>query len=138
MAEGFLRRFGGDLFESFSAGTEPTAIHPLTTEVMGRAAVDISGQWSKNVSEYKNSSFDFVITVCDDAREKCPVFPGPHRLIHWRFADPAAATGTPAEIKKAFMRIRDEIAGRIRLFAYAQTRRQPRSAEVARRLPVSA
>lgn len=131
MAEGFLRRYGGELFEVFSAGTDPTGIHPLTTELMARAGVDITGQRSKSVNDLKGESFDFVISVCDEAREACPVFPGPHRLIHWRFADPMAATGTPGEIKKAFGRIRDEIAGRVRLFAYAQTRRLPRS-EAAR------
>ena len=138
MAEGFLRRFGGESFEVFSAGTDPRPIHPLTVEVMARAGVDLTTHRPTNVIDLKDESFDFIITVCDNAREKCPVFPGTHRLLHWRFADPAEATGTPAEIKKAFMRVRDEVAGRVRLFAYAQTRRKPQRATSGATLPATA
>jgi protein-tyrosine-phosphatase len=134
MAEGLLRRVGGESFEVFSAGADPRPIHPLAIEVMARAGIDITSQRSKDVASFKNESFDFVITVGDETRTSCPVFPGQHRLIHWRFADPATATGTPAEIKKAFARVRDEIAGRVRLFAYAQTRKKARKAAPTSRL----
>lgn len=124
MAEGFLRRYGRNRFEVQSAGIAPEPLHPLAVDVMRRGGVDISAHRPQNVTALAGETFDFVITVCQDAREACLTFGATGRLIHWRFEDPAAFIGTPEESRRAFMRVRDEIAGRIRLFAYAQTRHQ--------------
>jgi len=110
MAEGFLKAFDSDL-EVFSAGTNPSAeVHPKAIEVMAELGVDISGGKPENVDKYVAEAFDYVITVCDHAKEICPVFAGEvkHRL-HIGFDDPAEATGTEEEIKKEFRRVRDEI-----------------------------
>lgn len=124
MAEGFLRRFGGESFEVVSAGLNPRPIHPQTIDVMARSGVDISHHRSRPLAEVKNQSFDFVITVGENARENCPSAPTTRRMIHWQFSDPTQAAGTPLEVKRAFMRTRDEIASRVRLFADAQARRK--------------
>jgi len=110
MAEGFLKRFDPRL-AVFSAGTQPAqAVHPIAIEVMKEYGIDISGNRTKHVDEFVLEDFDYVITVCDDAREACPVFPGSvrHRL-HYSFEDPATATGSHEEIRTVFRRIRDEI-----------------------------
>lgn len=124
MAEGFLLRYGRNRFEVQSAGTAPEPMDPLAVDVMRRGGVDISAHRPQDVAALAGQTFDFVITVCDDAREACLTFGPTGRLIHWRFEDPAAFIGTPEERRRVFMRVRDEIAGRIRLFAYAQTRHQ--------------
>ena len=126
MAEGFLRRYGGEAFEVTSAGLQPKPIHPQTVDVMARSGVDISHHRSRPLADLRSQSFDFVITVCDRARETCPSVPSTRRLIHWQFGDPSQTSGTPFEVKKAFMRTRDEIASRVRLFADAQARRNRR------------
>jgi len=113
MAEGLLRQLGGVRFEVFSAGTHPKGVHPRSIEVMREAGVDISRQTSKSVETFIGDRFDFVITVCDRAREHCPVFPG-SRPIHWAFDDPADAP--PETQLEAFRRVRDEIAARLREF----------------------
>ncbi len=110
MAEGFLKAFGKDL-EVYSAGTNPgSKVHPKAIAVMKEMNIDISGKRPKNVSEFLDQSFDYVITVCDGAKETCPFFSGEvkHRL-HIGFEDPAEATGTDEEIMAEFRRIRNEI-----------------------------
>jgi len=118
MAEGILRKFAGDRYEVFSAGTQPKGIHPLSIEAMREIDVDISSQTSKDVSVFHGQQFDYVITVCDRAKQACPVFPG-SGPIHWGFDDPAEARGDPETQFRTFQRVRDEIASRLRLFVLA-------------------
>lgn len=107
----------GDRFEASSAGTNPTRINPLAVRVMAEVAIDISEQHSKSVLEMIGEHFDYVVTVCDNARESCPVFPGGATRLHWSFDDPAsAAAGTEEEQLEVFRRVRDEIVSRIREF----------------------
>src|SRR5918998_1582635 len=113
MAEGWLRSLGGARFEVYSAGTRPSAVRPEAVEAMREVGVDISGHRSKSVDEFAGREFDYVITVCDNARENCPVFPGRTRRVHWSFDDPAAATGDFAERLEVFRRVRDEIGSRL-------------------------
>jgi arsenate reductase len=116
MAEGLLREKAGDRFEVFSAGTFPKGMHPRSVEVMKEVGIDISQQKSKDVSTYCNDKFDYVITVCDRAKQAYPVFPGAEP-IHWGFDDPAAA---PADRQlETFRRVRDEINRRLDLFLLA-------------------
>jgi arsenate reductase len=114
MAEGLLRAWGGDRFEAHSAGVEATEVRPLAIQAMAEVGVDISGQWSKPLDVYKGEAFDCAVTVCDDAREACPFFPGASRMLHWSFDDPSAASGTEEERLAVFRRVRDEIGERIR------------------------
>jgi arsenate reductase len=116
MAEGFLRRHGGENFEVRSAGTRPTTLNPLAVQVMNEAGVDISSHESKSASRFIEQQFTYVITVCDHAKESCPVFPGTSIRLHWPFDDPADATGTEEERLAVFRRVRDEIDERIREF----------------------
>jgi arsenate reductase len=116
MAEGLLRRLGGDQFEVFSAGTHPKGLHPRSIEAMEELDIDISHQESKDVSIYANDRFDYVITVCDRAKQHCPVFPGAEP-IHWGFDDPVEAP--PERQLETFRRVRDEINQRLRLFLLA-------------------
>lgn len=111
MAHGWLAFLGGDAVEVFSAGAKPGGVHPLSIEVMGEAGVDISGHSSDHLDQYLDDSFDAVITVCDNAQEACPVFPGAKRLIHQGFDDPDDKTGTLSanEMRPTFCRVRDEI-----------------------------
>jgi arsenate reductase len=117
MAEGIFRQLLGDRFEVFSAGTHPSYVRPEAIQAMREIGVDISSHRSKSVGEFLGQSFRYVITVCDNARESCPVFPGPAERIHWSFEDPAAVAGSEEERLAAFRRIRDQIAARIRSFA---------------------
>lgn len=117
MAEGLFRSLLGDRFEVFSAGTRPSGLRPEAVEAMREIGIDISGHRSKSVEEFLGQSFRYVITVCDNARESCPVFPGEAERIHWSFEDPAAVVGNEEERLSAFRRIRDEIAAKIRAFA---------------------
>jgi arsenate reductase len=114
MAEGLLRHDAGDRFEAFSAGVEPSHVRPLAIEAMRELGIDISGQRSKSVDEFSDEEFDYVITVCDNANELCPVFPGKTKRIHWSFADPAAAPGDQAAQFAVFRRVRDQIRLRLR------------------------
>lgn len=114
MAEGLLRELAGARFEVESAGTRPAGLRPEAVEVMREMGVDISGQHSKSVDEFAGRAFDYVITVCDDAREECPVFPAGTERVHWSFDDPAAVGGDARERLDAFRRVRDEIAERLR------------------------
>lgn len=113
MAEGFLRHLAPDRFEALSAGTDPHGMNPDAVRVMREAGVDISGQRSKSVAEFLGAELDLVVTVCDAANERCPVFPGRVRRAHWPFDDPATATGTEEERLAVFRRVRDEIAARL-------------------------
>jgi arsenate reductase len=117
MAEGLLRGDAGDRFEVFSAGTKPSRVRPEAIAVMRELGIDISGHRSKSVDEFSGQTFDYVITVCDNAKESCPVFPGAPERIHWSFEDPAAVEGTDAEREAAFRAIRDQIRARLKTFA---------------------
>lgn len=117
MAEGLLRHDEGNLFEVASAGVEPTRVRPEAIEVMREIGIDISDHRSKSVDEFTGQDFDYVITVCDNANERCPIFPGHTRRIHWGFDDPAAVEGDSETRLNIFRRIRDEIRDRLRLFA---------------------
>ena len=116
MAEGLLRQHAGDRFEAFSAGTEPGSLHPLAVRAMADFSIDITSHTSKSVDQFLAQAFDFVITVCDQAAETCPVFPGPAEQLHWSLSDPAAVQGTEDERLGAFRRVRDQIAARIGQF----------------------
>ena len=122
MAEGLLRNLGGGQFEVFSAGTEPGSVNPLAIEAMREIDIDISGHRSKSVDEFTGEEFDYVITVCDNANEQCPIFPGDTQRIHWSFIDPAATEGDEATRRAVFHRVRNEIQQRLRLFLAAQKR----------------
>ena len=117
MAEGLFRHRLGDRYEVQSAGTKPTQVRPEAIAVMGEIGIDISGHRSKSINEFVGQEFRYVITVCDNANESCPVFPGKTERIHWSFEDPAATQGTEEERKAAFRRIRDEIEARIKAFS---------------------
>ena len=116
MAEGLLRHLGGDDFEVASAGVAPTRVRHEAIKVMNEIGVDISSQQAKSVEEFTAQNFDYVITVCDNANEQCPVFPGDVQRIHWSFDDPAMATGDEESRLVIFRRVRDEILRRLRLF----------------------
>lgn len=122
MAEGLLRALGGADFEVFSAGTDPKGLNPLAVEVMRETGIDISKQESKPLERFLDQSFDYIITVCDRARDKCPTFPGDNERIHWGFDDPAAATGTREQQLAVFRRVRNEISERLRLWVAVQRR----------------
>jgi arsenate reductase (thioredoxin) len=107
MAEGWLRYLGGGAYEAYSAGTHPTSVNPLAIQVMAECSIDISQARSKSVTEFLDQSFDYVITVCDQAAEHCPVFPGKAIRLHWSFPDPAAVTGDGADRLQAFRNVRD-------------------------------
>ena len=109
MAEGLLRHMAGDRFDVYSAGTKPSVVNPLAIRVMAERGIDISGHRSKHLDEFRSQSFDYVITVCDDAAESCPMFPGRAHRIHWNFPDPAAISGTEGEKLTFFRRVRDDI-----------------------------
>ena len=119
MAEGLLREIGGDAFEVFSAGVEPSHVRPLAVEAMKEIGVDISGHRSKSVDEFLGQPFDYVITVCDNANERCPVFPAKTERLHWNFDDPAAAKGGEPAKLAVFRRVRDEISQKLQLFIAA-------------------
>ena len=120
MAEGWLRHLAGDRFDVVSAGTEPSSVNPLAVAVMRERGVDISAQTSKAVGQFLGDSFAYLITVCDNAREKCPIFPGAVKRIHWPLDDPAAAAGSDAERRAVFRRVRDEIETRMRAWLQEQ------------------
>jgi arsenate reductase len=116
MAEGLLRRSGGMGYEVFSAGTKPAGVNPLAIEAMREKGIDISKQRSKSVAEFAGQEFAIVITVCDNAAEECPVFPGAPQRMHWSLPDPAAVSGTQEEKLGAFRKVRDELEQRIYVF----------------------
>ncbi len=116
IAEAVLGRVGGGDFEAFSAGTAPKGVNPYTTRVLADAGIDWSAARSKSVDEFEGSSFDYVITVCDRARQTCPVFPGSYNSLHWGLEDPAEVDGTDADRLAAFKRTYLELHQRIRPF----------------------
>jgi arsenate reductase (thioredoxin) len=107
MAEAWLRYLGGRAYSVYSAGTHPTVVNPLAIAVMAECGIDLGQARSKSVTEFLDQSFDYVITVCDQAAEVCPVFPGKVQRLHWSFPDPAAVTGSEAERLQAFRNVRD-------------------------------
>lgn len=109
MAEGLLRTMGGGMLEVESAGTKPSLVRPEAIAAMAELGIDLSGHRSKSADEFANQPFDLVLTVCDNARETCPVYPGAKRLIHHSFEDPAHLQGTEEERVAAFRRVRDQI-----------------------------
>ena len=113
MAEGYLRHVAGDRFEPLSAGIEPKGLNPLAIEAMKEIGIDISTQTSKDVVKLLGQHIPYVVTVCDNARERCPIFPRTYKFLHWSFDDPAAATGSHEERLSIFRRVRDEITRRI-------------------------
>ena len=124
MAEGLLRHEAGAAFEVFSAGTKPTQVRPEAVAVMREAGIDISGHRSKSVDEFEGQDFDFVITVCDNAKQSCPIYPAKTKRIHWSIEDPAAVQGSEEEILAAFRRIRDELRLRLQRFAETEAEKQ--------------
>jgi arsenate reductase (thioredoxin) len=136
MAEGFLRHLGGDAVEAASAGTEPGELHPLAVDVMAEAGIDISGQRAKAVDDFVQQRFDYVITVCDDAREACPFFPGAARRLHWSLPDPSAASGSREERLSVFQAVRDEVRRRVEEFLTDGTQgAETRRLDGTRRIP---
>jgi arsenate reductase (thioredoxin) len=120
MAEGWLRALAGDRFEVASAGTRPSVVNPLAIAAMRERGIDLSGHRSKSVVEFVDQPFDYVITVCDQAAEACPVFPGPARRIHWSFPDPAAVEGSADDRLQAFRSVRDALERQLREWVATQ------------------
>jgi arsenate reductase len=114
MAEGFLRALAGDRFDVDSAGTEKTSVNPLAIRAMAERHIDISRQTSKVIDGVMQTPWDVLITVCDDAKERCPFVPGVQQRLHWSLPDPSRAIGTEEERLAAFRRVRDHIETRIR------------------------
>jgi arsenate reductase len=131
MAEGLIRQKGGDRFEVHSAGTEPRGVNPLTVKVLAEAGIDASWARSKSVTEYLGHEFDYVITVCDEARQVCPIFPGVHESLHWGYEDPAEATGTDDERLAVFRRVFIQLGERINQFVELARREQRAQLETA-------
>ncbi|HEX7878374.1 MAG TPA: arsenate reductase ArsC [Candidatus Eisenbacteria bacterium] len=126
MAEGFLKRHGGVAFDVVSAGIHPKPLDATAVDVMHRSGIDISAHPPTAVAELADRDFDFVINVSEASRDAVIGVTNTHRLIHWRFPDPRDGGGTDSEVRRRYQRVRDEVAGRVRLFAYAQTRRRER------------
>lgn len=120
MAEGLLHQMAGDVYEVASAGVSPSHVRPEAIEAMREIGIDISHHRSKSVDEFTNQKMDYVITVCDNAREHCPIFPGEAKQIHWSFDDPAGVEGDEVTRLAVFRRVRDEIQQQLR--AFVQTR----------------
>ena len=116
LAEALLGDFGGADFAAFSAGTNPGVVNPFAVQALAEIGIDWSGARSKSVTEFLGRPFDYVVTVCDRARQTCPVFPGNHNTLHWGLDDPAEVEGTDAEKLEAFRRTRTEVATRLRPF----------------------
>ena len=116
MAEAFLRKYGGDRFEAYSAGTEPKGIHPYTERVMEEVGINLSGQHSKHIQEYMGKvHFGYLIIVCDEAERNCPTtFPGVGQRLHWSFEDPAAFVGSDDEKLAKFREVRGRIEQQIK------------------------
>ena len=119
MAEGFLRQLAADRFEVFSAGTKPGTVRQEAVLVMKEIGIDISGHRSKHVNEFAGQPFDYVLTVCDNAKESCPVYPVGTKQVHQSFEDPAAVRGSEAERMDAFRRVRDQLAAYLKNFPRA-------------------
>ncbi|MDH3890307.1 MAG: arsenate reductase ArsC [candidate division Zixibacteria bacterium] len=113
MAEGFLRTLGGNRLTVDSAGITPSRLDRRAVTAMAELGIDISGHTSDAMDRYLQDQFDYVITVCDNARDNCPLFPGQAKRLHWPFDDPAAATGSDQEVMAEFRRVRDEIKAKV-------------------------
>ena len=113
MAEGFLRYLAGDLFEVFSAGIEADEVNPFAIQVMEESEIDISRHYFKNVEEYLTFNFAFVITVCEVAHERCPIFHSAKSFRYWGFSDPAAVGGSVQKQLETFRRVRDEVKNKV-------------------------
>ena len=113
MAEGYLRSRAGDRFDALSAGISPKGLNPLATEAMREIGIDIAQHTSKDAAEFLGTPIQYVVTVCDNAKEHCPIFPGTFKYLHWSFPDPAAVEGTREQKLAAFRETRDAIAQRI-------------------------
>jgi len=109
MAEGFVNALYADRYQAYSAGSEPTELHPCAIEVMAEQGIDIASQRAKSVDEYDNASFDYVVTMCADAQENCPIFPGGVAYLHHTFVNPGAAPGSGNDQRASFRHVRDEI-----------------------------
>jgi arsenate reductase (thioredoxin) len=120
MAEGLLRALADDRFAVFSAGSKPSVVNPLAIAAMDERGIDIHTQRSKHLNEYRAQPFDYVITVCDNAAETCPLFPGPAQRIHWSFPDPAAVVGGEAERLASFRQVRDDIETQLKTWLATQ------------------
>lgn len=120
MAEGILRHYGNERIEVFSAGTKPSQVHPIAVQVMKEIGIDISGHRSKHSDEFKEQTFDYVITVCDNVKESCPVFPGGAKFMHWPFPDPPHNKEIDEEVIQEFREVRDMICEKFRSFVYEQ------------------
>ena len=116
IAEGYLRHLAGDTFDVFSAGLEPSVVNPKAIQVMQEDGVDISSHTSKDAEQFVGQQFDFTITVCDNAKERCPFFPGQAERIHWSFKDPADAVGSEEEVLDEFRNVRDQIKATLKQF----------------------
>jgi arsenate reductase len=131
MAEGFLRKLAGDSIEVVSAGIEPGEVNPLAVEVMNDVGIDISTQKPKNVAESLKEHFVCVITVCDMARERAPIFPFTPYLLHWSLEEPAKAQGSTLEKKNTFCRVRDQIRQNVQIFFEDFSKQHPGFAKTA-------
>lgn len=109
MAEAILNSFYGERYEAFSAGSAPTEVNPMTTSVLKEIGMDMSNHYSKGLDLYKDDKFDYVITVCDRAKESCPYFPNGKKRLHKSFRDPSLLKGSPEDIVEGFRKLRDEI-----------------------------
>jgi arsenate reductase len=117
MAEALWESLGEGEWQAASAGSKPAGyVHPLAVRAMGELGLDLSAHVSKSLDEFRDQPFDAVVTVCDNAREACPVFPGAGRTLHWPFEDPAHAEGNEEQRMRTFRRVRDEIKHRIQRF----------------------
>lgn len=123
MAEGILRHLSGGRIEAFSAGSQPTHLHPLAVQAMTKMGIDISQQRSKHLDEFRDRSFDYIVTVCDRVREACPTFPGDPERVHWSFIDPAAVEGSDKARSKAFEQVALQLTNRIRYLVILIDRR---------------
>lgn len=131
MAEGLLRHDAGDRFEVVSAGTRPTAVRPEAIAAMHEIGIDISAHRSKHLDDCRHQRFDYVITVCDDANDTCPVFPDAVRRLHWSFSDPAAVGGDIEQRLAAFRKVRDALRQTIRHFVNAGQTSSPDAVTIA-------
>ena len=116
MAAGLLKHLSGDRFEAFSAGTDPSRVNPFAVKTMAEIGVDISHHRSRHVGSFKGERFDYVITVCEQARESCPIYPGADHTLHWSFVDPSGASGNNGQKLEVFRTVRDQIKKRIEEF----------------------
>ena len=117
MAEGVLRHYGSSRYEVFSAGTKPSSVNPIAIQVMKEIGIDILEHRSKHVDEFKGQSFDYVITVCDNAKEACPFFPGNTKRLHWEFPDPPHGAVVTESVIEEFRKVRDMIHEKFRIAA---------------------